>query len=275
MPIQKQVSDFKEQLSNYKARAYDRGHSYYKRQTFSPTFLSIFINPFYLVRKGLHNAISQQASTLNGIMLDFGCSSKVYESLFTHIGYCVGVDIDKTKSIHEHEEKDIIYDGDEIPFEDNYFDSIFSSEFLEHVPDIEHTISDLHRVLRPEGTALFTLPFVWDEHEIPNDYTRFTSYGVRQLFEKQGFKVLHYEKTSNFIATIFQLICLYLRNHLFTKNKYWNIVMNILFISPFTILGLLYSFILPNDKRLFLNHILLVKKVQIQSNEANNSVYNE
>ena len=46
----------------------------------------------------------------------------------------------------------------EIPFKDNSFDIIVSSEVIEHVPDPYHAIQELFRVLKPGGTLVLTTP---------------------------------------------------------------------------------------------------------------------
>lgn len=56
---------------------------FYLKQRFFPNFLSLFINPFYFTRKGLLKSISCFKNILTGRLLDFGCGSKPYKSLFT------------------------------------------------------------------------------------------------------------------------------------------------------------------------------------------------
>lgn len=54
------------------------------------------------------------------------------------------------------------YDGRIIPFPDASFDVVFSSNVLEHIPDLEQTHSEVRRVLRPNGYAVHVLPtHVW------------------------------------------------------------------------------------------------------------------
>jgi 2-polyprenyl-3-methyl-5-hydroxy-6-metoxy-1,4-benzoquinol methylase len=46
----------------------------------------------------------------------------------------------------------------EIPFDDNTFDIIISSEVIEHVPDPYKAMQELFRVLKPGGTLVLTTP---------------------------------------------------------------------------------------------------------------------
>ncbi len=231
----------------------------YKKQQFIPNVLSIFINPFYFIRKGLFEKISENASQLNGTLLDFGCGAKPYKELFNVEKY-IGVDIMNKAHLHEKEPVDIYYDGKKLPFRDEQFDSIFSSEVFEHIFNLDEILLEVKRVLKKNGTALFTVPFVWDEHEIPYDFGRYSEFGIKHILERAGFEVIVVQKSSHFIEVIIQLWNLYLYNIIFTKNKYFNIVINILFVSPFTILGIIISKILPKNYKLYHNNIVLAKR---------------
>lgn len=50
------------------------------------------------------------------------------------------------------------YDGTYIPFQDNSFDIIFSSNVLEHIPHIEDFQIEIQRVLKSGGVAIHVLP---------------------------------------------------------------------------------------------------------------------
>lgn len=50
------------------------------------------------------------------------------------------------------------YDGHRIPFDDQSFDGVFSSNVLEHIPHLAEILAETRRVLRPEGIAVHLLP---------------------------------------------------------------------------------------------------------------------
>jgi SAM-dependent methyltransferase len=52
----------------------------------------------------------------------------------------------------------IEYDGEHIPFPDNYFDIVFSSNVLEHIPHVRVFQAELQRVLKRDGVAIHILP---------------------------------------------------------------------------------------------------------------------
>jgi SAM-dependent methyltransferase len=50
------------------------------------------------------------------------------------------------------------FDGRQIPFPDASFDVVFSSNVLEHVPDLVQMHNEIRRVLKPDGYAIHVLP---------------------------------------------------------------------------------------------------------------------
>jgi SAM-dependent methyltransferase len=50
------------------------------------------------------------------------------------------------------------YDGRRLPFADESFDVVFSSNVLEHVPHLDEFEGELARVLKPDGRAIHVLP---------------------------------------------------------------------------------------------------------------------
>lgn len=50
------------------------------------------------------------------------------------------------------------YDGRHIPFPDASFDVVFSSNVLEHVPDLAQLNAEIRRVLKPDGLCIHVMP---------------------------------------------------------------------------------------------------------------------
>jgi ubiquinone/menaquinone biosynthesis C-methylase UbiE len=67
--------------------------------------------------------------------------------------------------------------SERFPFEDNFFDSIYCGEVLEHLVNTDHFVKEAFRVLKPGGTLTMTTPnlFAW--------YNRlFMLFGISPLF---------------------------------------------------------------------------------------------
>lgn len=51
-----------------------------------------------------------------------------------------------------------IYDGKNIPYDDNSFDVVFSSNVMEHIPWVREFQLEIQRVLKPDGLAIHIIP---------------------------------------------------------------------------------------------------------------------
>ena len=200
---------------------------------------------------------------MKGRMLDFGCGSKPYKSLFSVSEY-IGVDYENVGHPHENEQIDVFYDGKSLPFENGHFDSILCSEVFEHIFNLEEILPELNRVLKTGGTMLITCPFVWNEHEIPHDYARYTRFALDHQLKKAGFETIEYSKAGNFVTTISQMIVLYFNN---TYKGWWRKFFLFRWFYKFSfflvpnVTGVLLNRLLPDNQSLYLNNILLARKI--------------
>jgi SAM-dependent methyltransferase len=220
--------------------------------------------PVYLTRNRLLRAISRHAHSLDGWLMDFGCGSKPYRSLF-HVSQYTGLDFENPGHPHVNEQIDVFYDGKRIPFSDETFDSIFSSEVFEHVFNLDEALGELNRVLKTGGKFLITCPFTICEHEVPNDFARYSSFGLRHLLEKHGFEVLQLEKTGNSVETVFQLWIMYLHQHInpwFRKIPVVRSAFRFFTYSTLNILALFFSKVLPDRRDLYLNNVVIGRKMR-------------
>src|SRR5438309_1381662 len=166
----------------------------------------------FLIRNRLLQAIQKLAPELNGRLLDFGCGQKPYRTLFNVKEY-IGVDFENPGHPHENEAIDFFYNGTQLPFEAGQFDSIFTSEVFEHVFNLPDILKELNRVLKVHGMLLVTCPFAFCEHEVPNDFARYTSYGLTSLLQQNGFEIVRFLKTGNTHEAITQLRLVYIHQH--------------------------------------------------------------
>ncbi|MNQ34499.1 hypothetical protein D3C85_479570 [compost metagenome] len=232
-----------------------------KKEKFHPGILGFFINYNFLIRKSIQSVIKNNANKLKGSLLDFGCGTKPYKLLFTDVKEYIGVDFKIEGRKDNHEEVDQYYDGKVIPFENSRFDSLLCTEVLEHVFNIDEVLQEFNRVLKMKGKALITTPFMWEEHEMPHDYARYTTPALQFLYEKNGFKVIDNFKTGNTIEVVFQFSLNYIKNIL-PDNKYIRQFFLFPFIVFFNFFGLLFSFILPVDKTAYFNNVFILEKIE-------------
>jgi SAM-dependent methyltransferase len=233
---------------------------YLKNENFYPGLIGLFINPFFFARKELAKNVKLCAPLINGKVLDVGCGKKPYKKLFINVTEYIGMDIENPGHDHSNEDIDVFYDGKIFPFTDNGFDSILTNQVFEHVFNPQQFLSEINRVLKPDGYLLLTVPFMWDEHEQPNDFGRYSSYGIKSILKEHGFEVESYYKSCPGISGIIQLFNLYLYKKFYSKHKILNICLTILLISPFNLLGTCLSVFERKESDIFLDNVVLAKK---------------
>ncbi len=64
---------------------------------------------------------------------------------------------------------------------------VLCTQVLEHVPEPSAVLDECFRVLEPGGRLALTVPLLWQLHELPHDYYRFTEPGIQYLLHKAGF----------------------------------------------------------------------------------------
>lgn len=120
------------------------------------------------------NAFLKKYST-SAVTLDIGASGNDHREYFPHR---TTLDVDASKN------PDVVGDAHILPFKDESFEMVVCSEMLEHADDPRKVIAEIRRVLKPEGRVVFTTRFAFPIHDAPNDYWRFTPYGLRKLFSE-------------------------------------------------------------------------------------------
>jgi SAM-dependent methyltransferase len=238
---------------------FDKIEAKLQKEQFYPSFLGLFVNPFYFARKGLLQELLSLSHVVHGKVLDIGCGKKPYRELFLCDEY-VGLEID-TQENRTRSKADYFYDGIHIPFHDATFDFLIITQVFEHVFDPESFLQELLRVLKKGGMMIMTVPFVWDEHEQPNDYARYSSFGLRYILTKYGFNVIKQRKTLADVRILFQLVNLYIYKMLIKiKNSYLRNAFIILFTTPFNIMGELMSRVFPANTDIYLDNVILLRK---------------
>jgi SAM-dependent methyltransferase len=165
-------------------------------------------NTNYLVylsfHRDLYNAIKTYAT---GKLLDIGCGNKPYESWTEgRISEYIGCDIVQSSS----NKVDVLCQANNISLESNSFNTILSTQVIEHVEDHQGMVNEAYRLLKSNGYFILSGPLYWNLHEEPYDFFRFTKHGFRYILEKAGFEVCEIVSNGGAWATLGQVI-----NHTF------------------------------------------------------------
>jgi SAM-dependent methyltransferase len=220
--------------------------------------LGVLSNPFYFARSALHTALSRVAGRVGGRMLDVGCGHKPYAQLF-HVTEHVGLELDSPQA-RARARADVFYDGQRFPFPDARFETVFASQVFEHVFNPDAFLAEAHRVLVPGGQLLMTMPFVWDEHEQPNDYARYSSFGLTHLLEKHGFRKLVLHKSGADLSAVLQTWGMYVYKAVAPGTGWLKLGTAGLLTLPVNLIGQLLVPLCPKNADLFLDLVVLAIK---------------
>jgi SAM-dependent methyltransferase len=161
-------------------------------------------NNYYLVYKNLFRDLEKSVKTYaKGRVLDIGCGNKPYLEMFAgKITEYIGCDI-----VQSSEKKvDVLCEATNIPLPDQGFDTVFSTQTLEHVAEHQKLLDEAYRLLKPGGHIIISAPLYWHLHEEPYDFFRFTKYGFEHIFNKAGFKTVEILSNGGVWATTGQVI---------------------------------------------------------------------
>jgi len=161
---------------------------------------------FSIVNPRLKKALSRFA---HGIMLDIGCGEKPYKEMAApyvqeHIG------VDHEESFHDKSNVDLSGTAYQIPLNDHSVDCILCTYVLEHIEEPGRALAESFRVLKAGGYAIYTVPLFWHVHEAPRDFYRYTEFGLRHLFEKNGFEIIEINALTGFVVTFSQELMYFL-----------------------------------------------------------------
>ncbi len=133
----------------------------------------------------LEASLQQCGVYVKGVTLDVGCGRKPYEkTFFAGAEKYVGLDY-----LTDRSTPDVIGSATNIPLGDAGFDTVVSTEVLEHVPDPLKALREMHRVLKPGGYLILSTPMYWPRHEVPYDYFRYPYDGLLHLVKESGFEL--------------------------------------------------------------------------------------
>lgn len=120
------------------------------------------------------------------LLLDAGAGECAYKKLFNHCDY-KSIDLAVGDSQWNYERVDYIAPLDNMPIEDATFDVVLCTQVLEHLTKPLESVKEMFRVLKPGGYLFLTVPMSQEEHQIPFDFFRYTSYGLKYICSEAGF----------------------------------------------------------------------------------------
>jgi SAM-dependent methyltransferase len=83
----------------------------------------------------------------------------------------------------------VVLDATALPIADASVDAVLALEVLEHLPRPERMLREVARVLRADGLAILSVPFMFGVHDF-RDYFRFTPLGFSTLLEQHDLQLV-------------------------------------------------------------------------------------
>lgn len=121
-------------------------------------------------------SVLEMLRDLHGTVLDIGGGRAAPHD----IGYASDVHRVRFDLSSAHR-PDAVGDGGRLPIRTSSIDAVVMCETLEHVPDPDGIVAEAHRVLRPGGQLVGSIPFLVAIHGDPFDYQRLTGAGIQRL----------------------------------------------------------------------------------------------
>lgn len=204
-------------------------------------------------------------------VLDFGCGDGFFAGLiFGKNKINIGLDLFDNNRVEEAKKEKVykkitLYDGNTIPYPDNSFNTIISNCVLEHIPNLEYSLKETYRILKPGGYFLISvMTDQWEKNlfgskifgKIYLNYMKRTQVH-HNLFSKEKWQI-YFEKTGFKIQSV--------EGYLYKKSSYY------LDLFHYLSIGSLISYKLFNKWILFsipfLNKLKtrLIRKIIINEN---------
>jgi len=173
--------------------------------------MDLFFSHLFIIKKLQRDAFRKYAKFLNGRLLDIGCGNSPYRKLISCQSY---MGIDGLPDV----KPDVAARCESIPCKEKRFDAVICTELLEHLPEPEKALKEIKRVLKEGGYLYLTVPQSWCLHYEPDDYFRFTKYGIKYLLEKNGFEIRAVERIGGLFSMIGQRL----------MDLFWQLMVNCL-----------------------------------------------
>ena len=162
-----------------------------------------------LVHRLIEKHLQKTTSYVKGVLVDVGCGTRQYETLFKpYVTRYIGLEYPSVFS--GHTPYDVAGDALRLPYKTASVDTVLSNQVIEHVPEPWTMVDEMARILKPDGILILSAPHIWGIHNAPEDYYRFTCYGLQFLMERAGLEVLYVHAMAGFWVTAGIRFCYYL-----------------------------------------------------------------
>jgi SAM-dependent methyltransferase len=127
----------------------------------------------------------------SSVVLDIGAGTSPFAALFKSFT-SLRVDFEPYEGI------DFLTDLNKpLPVSNKTFDVVIMSNLLEHICEPLTIMTECHRILKPKGNMIMTVPFLIKVHQEPHDFLRYTEHMLKRLLTQSGFQEFEITKIGN------------------------------------------------------------------------------
>lgn len=149
---------------------------------------------------------------VEGRVLDLGAGGAKYkEIILQKASEYRSCDAVKNKNI------DDVCDVLKLKYPPESFDTIISTQVMEHVNNPYKMATEIYKVLKPGGKVIVTAPFLIPMHFDTGDYFRFTAGGLSEIFKQSGFVIIESGHYGGFFMVLSEMIHFSLFNPYYGK----------------------------------------------------------
>ncbi len=180
--------------------------------------------PLHLCHRAIEAYVESQAPRVldmadrpSARILDVGCGDQPYRKFFDRDPRCgsyEGADIEGATPLANTTIDPVTQI---IAAPSDAYDVVVSFQVLEHSLQPLALLRECHRVLRPGGALLLTLPFVYEYHAVPQDFRRWTHEGITEDLKTTGYAGITAEAIETDLHSLIVIGELYL-------SRYWGYV---------------------------------------------------
>jgi SAM-dependent methyltransferase len=140
---------------------------------------SLFGQSLSYRRKLLDRLMSNHVDLMQGIVVDLAGKNVNHRGNFRPL--TAGIDRRIVVNLDESVKPDIIADIRATGLDDSFADCVVLAETLQHVPLPERCVAEAHRLLKPGGVFIGSIPFLYPVHQDPEDLIRLGPDGLKNL----------------------------------------------------------------------------------------------
>lgn len=111
-----------------------------------------------------------------GKLIDVGAGNLLYKPFLE--SFC---DSYESLDIKKSDKLDHVQDIQDTALESETYDTVFCRNVLEHVKKPRKAVIEISRILKEDGIAVVSVPHLAYLHNEPEDYYRFTKYGLEEI----------------------------------------------------------------------------------------------